>query len=237
MVVLRNQTRRGSVADSRGHRRDESAFETLVASGQSPRPGSLEREGARVHPGSALLEALGRLGCGTVILNHLGAVQAMNAQGRAVLGQETALVGEAAADDGAIAGAVSALLARGARRLGLGVDDWTVVAREGRRPLLLRAVPIAQAGGERSDTALLLIDLDRPVAPDRFAMEQVFDLTPAEARLTILLTGGASPSEAAAAQGVSLATVRKQLVSIFGKTRTRGQVELVALASRLAGLP
>jgi len=57
----------------------------------------------------------------------------------------------------------------------------------------------------------------------------LFCLTPAEARLAQWVAEGRSLKEAAAAFGVSIHTVRMQLRSIFAKTGTRRQAELVRL--------
>jgi DNA-binding CsgD family transcriptional regulator len=63
-------------------------------------------------------------------------------------------------------------------------------------------------------------------APD---LEQLFDLSPAEARLARLLADGLSMEEAAVHLGVSRNTVRSQLQAIFAKTGTNRQGELVRL--------
>jgi DNA-binding CsgD family transcriptional regulator len=51
------------------------------------------------------------------------------------------------------------------------------------------------------------------------------------------LGGGAALAEAAEKLGVSVATVRTQLRSIFDKTHTHRQAELVILIARLSALP
>ena len=66
----------------------------------------------------------------------------------------------------------------------------------------------------------------RLAAPD---LEQLFDLSPAEARLAQLLADGLSMEEAALQLGVSRNTVRSQLQSVFAKTGTNRQGDLVRL--------
>ena len=66
----------------------------------------------------------------------------------------------------------------------------------------------------------------RLAAPD---LEQLFDLSPAEARLARLLADGMSTEEAALQLGVSRNTVRSQLQSVFAKTGTNRQGDLVRL--------
>lgn len=66
----------------------------------------------------------------------------------------------------------------------------------------------------------------RLAAPD---LEQLFDLSPAEARLAQLLADGLSIEEAALQLGVARNTVRSQLQSVFAKTGTNRQGDLVRL--------
>ncbi|WP_022723016.1 LuxR family transcriptional regulator [Rhodopseudomonas sp. B29] len=67
--------------------------------------------------------------------------------------------------------------------------------------------------------------------PDPFEdqVRQLFDLSPAEARLATALASGISLKEAAARQGIRFSTARSYLEGIFRKTRTRQQSQLVAL--------
>jgi DNA-binding CsgD family transcriptional regulator len=59
-----------------------------------------------------------------------------------------------------------------------------------------------------------------------------FDLTPAEARLVIDLVTGTSLKSSAKARGVSYETVRRQVKSVFRKTGTHRQSELVLTVIR-----
>lgn len=67
--------------------------------------------------------------------------------------------------------------------------------------------------------------------PDPFEdqVRQLFDLTPAEARLAAALASGLSLKTAALRQGIRFSTARSYLEGIFRKTRTRQQSQLVAL--------
>jgi DNA-binding CsgD family transcriptional regulator len=65
-------------------------------------------------------------------------------------------------------------------------------------------------------------------------MRQVYGLTPAEARVASLLAVGKNLQEIATVTGVTEPTLRTHLRSIFGKTGTRRQAELVAVALRAA---
>jgi len=63
-------------------------------------------------------------------------------------------------------------------------------------------------------------------------MGKLYDLTPAELRVASALLAGNSPEEYAQQAGVTQNTVRSQLKSLFRKTGTSRQSELVALLSR-----
>lgn len=86
-------------------------------------------------------------------------------------------------------------------------------------------------------TALItLIDPTRASAAiDTEALRQVFRLTPAEARLAEQLVASLTPKGAAQASGVTVATIRTQLRSLFAKANCSRQSELVQLALRMAG--
>jgi DNA-binding CsgD family transcriptional regulator len=66
-------------------------------------------------------------------------------------------------------------------------------------------------------------------------LQQMFALTPAEARVALALLDGSSPREAADQLGVRYQTVRNQLQSLYQKTMTSRQAELVLLLARLSG--
>lgn len=59
-----------------------------------------------------------------------------------------------------------------------------------------------------------------------------FDLTPAEARLVVHLVTGTSLKSSAKALAVSYETVRRQVKSVFHKTGTHRQSELVLTVLR-----
>jgi DNA-binding CsgD family transcriptional regulator len=65
-------------------------------------------------------------------------------------------------------------------------------------------------------------------------LARAFGLTPAEARLASRLVDEDSVETAADKLGVTYETARKTLKSIFAKTNTHRQAQLVALAARFA---
>jgi DNA-binding CsgD family transcriptional regulator len=111
-----------------------------------------------------------------------------------------------------------------------------VVQRRNKQPLLMRILPIDGAArspflGARA--LLLLADLDRRSGPQPAVLAQTLGLTPAEAKVATLLAEGKSVEEIALAHGITENTVRMQLKSIFAKTGTRRQGELIALLARI----
>ena len=80
---------------------------------------------------------------------------------------------------------------------------------------------------------IVVVDLAaRPVPPEQ-RLAQMLGLTEAEARLAAALLRGHRPEDIAAERGVSIATVRTQLRSIFSKTGTRTQSELMRTLARV----
>ncbi len=119
----------------------------------------------------------------------------------------------------------------------------TCVPRSGGKPaLILHLVPLSEssllARADRETAALACI-ID-PASQTRLAPEvcrQLFAFTPAETRLANNLLVAESLQEIAARTAVSQLTLRKQLQSLFGKTQTRRQSELVRLMASIATTP
>jgi DNA-binding CsgD family transcriptional regulator len=68
--------------------------------------------------------------------------------------------------------------------------------------------------------------------PQADFLEKRFDLTPAQARLVSHLVAGASLDSSAKALGIKYETARTCLKSVFQKTKTRRQAELVMVVIR-----
>jgi DNA-binding CsgD family transcriptional regulator len=117
-------------------------------------------------------------------------------------------------------------------------DSWVVLRGEGAeftRPLIVRSVPLHPEAASGPHTVVMLIDLKTNPSPE--ALQKIFGLTRSEAKLAIEVTKGRSPEDIANANGIAVGTARKQLASIFVKTGTHRQAELVALLARVAILP
>ncbi len=112
-----------------------------------------------------------------------------------------------------------------------------IVARRGSRlPLVLEVLPLDDPAGSFLSGARLLVTITDPcvtaVLPSGL-LRQLFGTTGAEVRLAAHLAAGSSLQQAADVSGITIMTARSQLKSLFSKTGTRRQAELVALLGRL----
>lgn len=193
---------------------------------------------ATTQVGMPLLQVFSRMGCGGLLLSTRGHVLAANAEARRILIETFEIAGgELELQDGSGRDVIKRLLAKARTRIQLDGENWMLTMRASRRPLIMSAISVPVLGKSEPHTVLILIDLDRTPRPNTAALEQIFGLTAAEARLAAALAGGATVAEAAIAHQVSVATVRTQLAAIFSKTHTSRQAELVTLVSRLSALP
>jgi DNA-binding CsgD family transcriptional regulator len=97
--------------------------------------------------------------------------------------------------------------------------------------LIIRPVPIGQWGeGQSSPRATVFIsDPDLRETASQHILGKLFELTPAEANLAILLSRGLSLADISEVQNISPHTARAQLKSVFAKTGVSRQAELVRL--------
>jgi DNA-binding CsgD family transcriptional regulator/PAS domain-containing protein len=105
------------------------------------------------------------------------------------------------------------------------------------RPLLVQAMPLRKnARWDGAGRMVLLIDsrvARKPPPPEKLA--ELYDLTPAEARLWANLAAGATLAEIAARHRVSVNTLRVQLGSLFQKVGVHRQADLVRRALEIQG--
>ncbi|WP_028223667.1 helix-turn-helix transcriptional regulator [Paraburkholderia oxyphila] len=109
------------------------------------------------------------------------------------------------------------------------------VTRSGDRAklgVLVRTVPLSdwsEDNRRRPATVLFLRDPDRKSQRSQEIVRKLFDLTPAETSLALLLTNGLTLEEAAEELGISKNTARAHLRSIFSKTGVTRQATLVRI--------
>jgi DNA-binding CsgD family transcriptional regulator len=102
------------------------------------------------------------------------------------------------------------------------------------------AVIVPLAGGSWNETGavayLIVTDPCATSAPPRAMLAQLFDLTPAEARLAERLTMGGTAEQAAEALDIKISTARWHLASLYRKTGTNRQADLVRLLLSLPAI-
>ena len=107
-----------------------------------------------------------------------------------------------------------------------------VVKRRAKLPVILRIWPFdgaARVPTQEVRALLTLNALGPKPGPTAALLAKTFRLTPAEAKLAGVIARGASPEIAAAELKISRETARNHLKSVFAKTDTHRQSELVAL--------
>ena len=112
------------------------------------------------------------------------------------------------------------------------------IFRTGQRPLNLLVSPFCCETNSslpgRAAVAVFLNDPERRPSVPSEILRVLFGLTAAETHLGLHIVGGNSLSDAADLIGVSRETVKSQLRSIFQKTGTKRQGELIKLITELS---
>lgn len=96
---------------------------------------------------------------------------------------------------------------------------------------ILRPLPIPERPENTNEPtiALFISKLDQPIGASTNLLQELFNLTPAEANLAVLLTNGHTIEQAATELHISPHTVRAHLRSIFSKTHVSRQSDLIRL--------
>lgn len=190
--------------------------------------------------GNAAGEALDHLQQGVVLLDAKGHVRLVNRAATALFAREKSLK---LTSSGLIAAVPSEN--RELRRLmegAIATDDRNgmdsggamLISRDGfRNPLQVLVTPLRtktiHIGKDLPVAAIFISDPDSDPVSNSTVFAQLFGLTRAETRLAQILAAGQSMKDAAARLGVAQSTLRSQLKSIFAKTNTNRQGELVRL--------
>jgi DNA-binding CsgD family transcriptional regulator len=103
-----------------------------------------------------------------------------------------------------------------------------IVPRTDKLPVIVRIWP-SDGLGEGVRVLLTLNALGPRPGPSAAILAKTFRLTPSEAKLASIIARGAPPDIAARELKISRETARNQLKSVFAKTDTHRQSELVAL--------
>ena len=201
----------------------------------------LARRGMGTPWGAPLLD---HLPVGAFLLDGGQRVVHANALGRVMLDQRDGLRLQR--------GALSAELDGEARRLHRalaaavagrdGAADIRVSRPSGRMPYVLTILPLSPEAAEPmgGGTMRAVVYAADPAAEPQGLESRLgglFGLTPAECRLVADLLQDLAPAESAERRGVAVSTVRSQLRSVFAKTGTTRQSELLNLVNRCLLLP
>lgn len=185
------------------------------------------------------IDTLAHVGCPAILIDRNGHVRRVNRHAEKLLCSDFAI------QHGKLWTSASSNLARldrflseieHAKRAGGPLPKPVLLVREGRPWLLVEALPLTAASMEIFDgcRAILVVhDLARSASANAEVLGLVYGLTKAESRLAAALCEGKDLSTLSKAFNVSHETLRSQLKTIFVKTGSSRQAELV---SRLAGV-
>lgn len=114
---------------------------------------------------------------------------------------------------------------------GPGHKNVVLLPRTGRMPLMLMIMPLPLNDGVKSHGAALsfFFDPETTTKMTPALIQRLFQLSEAEAELAVALCSGKTLGKAASERGTSIHTIRSQLKSIFLKTGTKRQTDLVSL--------
>jgi DNA-binding CsgD family transcriptional regulator len=187
---------------------------------------------------SPLLDALERMGYGGMILGAEGEVLRLNAIAKRFLVEHTNISEEEFERSGRAQAALRDLLRRADPHVGRTADGWLPIPRDGRRQLILRAIPLQTLDpSDPKSAVVIIIDLNETPRLEPAAVQRIFDMSEPQAKLAVQLARGSTLSEISKAENISMDTARSHLAEVFAKTKTRRQHELISLMARLALLP
>jgi DNA-binding CsgD family transcriptional regulator len=184
-----------------------------------------------------LFEVLDCIGHGCLVLDTAGQISLINTLATRILKEQA----NSDHPDRALnwsRSSLESLLRRADPHFSMDEDAWVVIHRDApQHALIMHVFPVAETEFSGPQTLVLFFDVGAVSPTNQEALRRVFDLTPTEARVALSVASGKSLEKSAEAGSVSIGTVRKQLATIFLKTDTHRQGELVALLARLSALP
>jgi len=201
--------------------------------------------------------AIDRLPLGIALLDAAGRIVGLNRAGQTMIDARDGLrlaQGRLQAEQGGEARRLAHVLEVAVSASGKGASarrgeaaDLRVSRPSGRAPYLLSVLPLspesagpfddADGGAARIRAVVYIVD-PAAVAPGLGQrLGALFGLTAVEAGLVADLLADLTPAEIGERRGVAISTVRSQLRSIFAKTGTARQSELMNLVNRCLMLP
>jgi DNA-binding CsgD family transcriptional regulator len=187
-----------------------------------------------------ILDVLEALGCGGLLLDKGGRVLQTNEIAQRYLGSTLDITrrgGTVSMSNDTMQVALRKALSDATKVLPL-LSEHIIVPNAHGRPLLLRRIIFNSDQTDDSViAAVIVVDMNDCPLPSEGLLTELYLLTPAEVRLAQRLSCGMDPSTIAREFGVARETIRAQLKTLFWKTGTHRQGELVALLAHLARLP
>ena len=185
-------------------------------------------------PGSTVLFLLDHIGCGYLALDDAKRVVEANATAYSILKVSTRDRLNTSACFEELSKAFKHLISLSPARRTLDALTCVIVSSKQCAPLILSH---ADRNVPEGKNVVMLIDLDSCLYPNPLVLQRMFGLTPAETRLALQLAQGDIVADIARKGCLSRTTIRSQLASVFAKTQTTRQAELVKLLTRVAVLP
>jgi DNA-binding CsgD family transcriptional regulator len=189
----------------------------------------------------ALLALIQSNPTGIVLLGSAGNILLANRAAECILNTQDALQlrqqrlhALRAEDDALLQARLSAVLTPDANDAPLGM---MLGRRRGHRDYLLHFVQLAKPTASNHDAPIACVLICNPEADNDVPpqlLEQLFALTPAEAKVTSRVARGDALEEVAACLGLTRNAVKYHLKTIYRKTQTTRQAQLTRLVAELA---
>jgi DNA-binding CsgD family transcriptional regulator len=171
---------------------------------------------------SSVLMILESIGCGGLVVESSGDIIAKNPCADRILGRMFRAIAKERSGIRLPQSLLTALNTKPRQPAFLDIDKA--------RPIVVHNFPAHMSSGH---VILVIVDLNEFKPPKTGILHAGFKLTRCEARLAVALSTGLTLKEIAKVYGVGIGTLRGQLKSIFAKTATTRQPELVALLARM----
>lgn len=183
--------------------------------------------------GVSALDTLNTMLLPAISIDRNGLVVGMNAEADAIFDDEVMVSNQRLfIRDVEARAALKASLNRLTDQIEVTIAEPIVVRRSDKLPIILRIWPFKGPAHlpEQDVHALITLNALGPKpGPPAAMLAKAFHLTPAEAKLASIIARGVPPEVAARELKISRETARNRLKSIFAKTDTHRQSELVAL--------
>ncbi|MBB3019581.1 DNA-binding CsgD family transcriptional regulator/PAS domain-containing protein [Microvirga lupini] len=199
---------------------------------------------ARMSYAEGLVDSLERMTCGAILIDWLGRVIRMNRKAESYIGSDLQVISsrlrsQQRENNKVLQDLIEACTQPLIERHRDSVTS-ALLHRSSELPLVVHAHPIVRRASDVFQGAaglLLLSDPGEERGLDTKTIQKMFQLTPSELRISTGLAKGLDTQQIASQHGIGADTVRYHLKSIFAKTSTRHQAQLVSLLSRLSDPP